>query len=92
MALKWYRDLTQTFQVKSQNSKTFVVYCSVPQGFVLGALKLVVYTEDLPAVIERYSIEHHLYNDDTQLSDDPPIISVAASISNMEHCIDAVYT
>ena len=48
--------------------------------------------EDLPAVIERYAIEHHLYADDTRLSDDLPITSVAASISNMEHCIDAVYT
>ena len=36
MTLKWYRsylsDRTQTFQVGSQNFKTFVVYCNVPQG------------------------------------------------------------
>ena len=60
IALKWYRsylsDRTQTFQVRSQNSKTFVVCCSVPQGSVLRALKFVVYTEDLPAVIDRYAI------------------------------------
>ena len=94
--LKWYRSYLsnrmQTFQVGSQNSKTFVFYCSVPQSSVLGALKFVVYTEDLPAVIKRYVIEHHLYADDTQLLDDPPITCIAASISNMEHCIDAIHT
>ena len=50
IALKWYCsyliDQTQTFQVGSQNSKTFVVYCSVLQDSVLGALKFVVYTEN----------------------------------------------
>ena len=34
ITLKWHRfyrnDRTQTFQVGSQNSRTFVVYCSVP--------------------------------------------------------------
>ena len=56
MALKWYcsylSNRTQTFQVGTQNSKTFVVYCSLPQVSILEALKFVVYTEDLPAVIE----------------------------------------
>ena len=50
-----------------------------------------VYTEDLPAVIQRFVIDHHLYADDTQSSDEPPITSIAASISNMEHCVDAVH-
>ena len=96
IAFKWYRsylsDRMQIFQVGSQNSRTFVIYCSVPQGSVLEVLKFLVYTEDRPAVIERYAIELHLYADNTQLSDDPPITSFTASISNMEHCIDAVHT
>ena len=58
-ALDWYRsylcDRTQTFRVRSDKSTTFVVDCSVPQGSVLGPLKFVVYTEDLPAVIESAS-------------------------------------
>ena len=57
---------------------------------MLGALKFVAYTEDLPAVIRRFVIDHHLYADDTKLSDEPPNTSIAASISNMEHCVDAV--
>ena len=83
--------MNETFQVGSQLSATFVVHCSVPRGSVLGALKFVAYTEYLPAVIQRFVIDHHLYDDDTQLSDDPPITSIAASISNMEHCVDAVH-
>ena len=59
---------------------------------MLGALKFVAYTEDLPAVIQRFVIGHHLYADDTQLFDEPPITSFAASISNMEHCVDAVHS
>ena len=58
---------------------------------MLGSLKFVAYTEDLPAVIQRFVIDHHLYVDHTQLSDEPPITSIAASISNKEHCVDAVH-
>ena len=57
-ALDWYRSYlcnrTQTLQVRSDKSTTFVVDCSVPQGSVLGPLKFVVYTENLPAVIEQH--------------------------------------
>ena len=70
VALKWYCSYvdgrTQTLQVGSQLSATFVVHCSVPQGSVLGALKFVAYAEDLLAVIQRFAIDHHLYADDTQ--------------------------
>ena len=52
---------------------------------MLRALKFVPYTEDQLAVIQRFAIDHHLYADDTQLSDKPPITSNAAFISNMEH-------
>ena len=93
-ALSWYcsylSERTQTYKVGSQLSGTFVVYCRVPQGSVLGALKFIVYTEDLPPVVGQYEIEHHLYADDTQLSDDTPVTSVTTSIRNMESCVRAV--
>ena len=80
---------TQTLQFGSQLSAMFLVHCSVHESSVLRALKFVTYTEDLPAVIQRIAIYHHLYTDDTQLSDEPP--SIVASISNMELCVDAVH-
>ena len=58
---------------------------------MLGALKFVAYTEDLSAVIQRFVIDHHLCADDTQLSHEPLITSIASSISNMEHCVNAVH-
>ena len=73
LVLRWYRsylaDRTQTFQVGSESSISFVIDCSVPQGSVLDLLKFVSYTEDLPAVIETHEVGHHLYADETQVSD-----------------------
>ena len=88
--LRFKTDCISAFQVGSQLSATFVVHCSVPRGSVLGALKFVTYTEDLPAIIQCFAINHHLYADDTQLSDELSITSIAASISIMVHCVDAV--
>ena len=88
IALDWVRSYldgrTQTFYVGAQQSATFVVHCSVPQGSVLGALKFICYPKDQPAVIAQHAIDHYLYADDTQLSDEPPITSVAASIANIK--------
>ena len=72
------------------NSAKFVVHFSVPQGLVLGDLKFVTYTENPSAVIQCFAIEHHLYANDTLLSNELPITSIAASISNIEHWFDAV--
>ena len=55
IALDWFRSYldgrTQTLYVTAQQSATFVVHCSVPKGSVLGALKFICYTKDLPAMI-----------------------------------------
>ena len=95
ITVKWYCSYVdgrmQTFQVGLQLSATFVVPCSIPQGSVLGALKFMTYTEDLPAVTQCFAIDDHLYADNTQLSDEPPITFIVASISNMEHCVDTVH-
>ena len=45
MALKWFTsylaERMQTFQVRTDKSKTFVVNCSVSQGSIIGSLKFI---------------------------------------------------
>ena len=65
MDLKWYTsylaERTQTFQVGTDKSETFVVNCSVPEGFVFEpSLKFIAYTEDLPSVIEEHNVDPYL--------------------------------
>ena len=73
LVLKWDQsylaDRTQTFQVGLARLIAFLINCGVPQGSVLGPLKFVAYTEDLPSVIEKHEFDHHLYADDTKIAD-----------------------
>ena len=80
-------DRTQTFQVGLDRSIAFVIDCSVPQGSVLGPLKFV---EDLPSVIEKHELAHHLYADDTQITDHLQLTQAAAAITNIERCVESV--
>ena len=58
MALKFYTsylaERMQTFQVKTYKLKTSAINCSVRQGSVLGPLKFIEYTKNLPSVVEEY--------------------------------------
>ena len=95
IAFQWYcpylTEHAQTFQVGMVLSLTYNIDCSVPQGSVHDMLKFITYTEDLPAVIKKCNIDHHLYADDGQLSDHPSIATVPASIHNMEVCVHEVH-
>ena len=57
----------QSVSVHSHTSVPASVSCGVPQGSVLGPIIFILYTTPLSAVIERHSILHHPYADDSQL-------------------------
>jgi len=63
----YLKDRTQSINVNGLQSTCSAVACSVPQGSVLGVIKFICYTEDVVAVFNRNSVDHHLYADDKQL-------------------------
>ena len=95
LLLKWYQsdlaDRTQTFQVGLNRWIAFVIKCSVPYGSVIGPLKFVAYTEDLPSVIEKQERAYHLYADDTQIADHLQLTQAAAAMTNIERCVESVH-
>ena len=75
-ALHWFSSYlsnrTQTVSINNLKSDPVPVPYGVPKGSVLGPVLFVLYTTPLSDVIERHSIHHHSYVDDTQLRKSAP--------------------
>ena len=71
LALDWFQSYlsnrTQTFTVGESKSDPCLVYCSVPQGSVLGPVQFNAYTEDVVELFDHNKVNHHLYADDQQM-------------------------
>ena len=78
--------------VHSHTSVPASVSYGVPQGSVLGAILFVLYTTplSLSTVIERHSIFHHSYADDTQLQNSATPDRLPNLIDSMRLCIDDI--
>jgi hypothetical protein len=58
---------TQSVRRGDVTSLLTSIQCAVPQGYVLGPMLLLLYTADLPTIIEQHQLTPHLYADDTQI-------------------------
>ena len=81
-------DRIQSVSVHSHTSVPASVSCGVPQGSVLGPIIFVLYTTPLSAVIERHSILHNSYTDDSQLHNSATPDRLPDLIDSMRLCID----
>ena len=80
----------QSVSVHSHTSVPASVSCNVPEGSVSGPILFVLYTTPLSAVIERYSIIHHSYADDSQLQNSATPDRLPDLIDSMRLCIDDI--
>jgi len=69
--LCWFKSFlsSRSFHVICDNNLPFLhtPSCGVPRGSVLSPLLYIMYTTPLSTLISCFSLDHHLYADDTQL-------------------------
>ena len=83
-ALDWFSpyltNCTQSVSTPCYTSKPAPISFSVPQESVLGPVLFILYTAPLSTVIEKHSVLHHSYADNSQLQKyAPPLKSLISS-------------
>jgi hypothetical protein len=71
-------------------SSSIQLNCGVPHGSVLGSILFVLYTADLPAVIQQHRLHPHLYADDTKIFGSARLADVSVLAGRLAGCVDDV--
>ncbi|WP_419650303.1 reverse transcriptase domain-containing protein, partial [Thiolapillus sp.] len=93
-ALDWFSSYltnrTQSVSIHCYTSEPAPISFGVPQGSVLGPVLFVLFTVPLPTVIEKHSVLHHSYADDSQLQKSAPPHQIPDLFLSMQKCIDDI--
>ena len=65
---------------------------SAPQGLVLGPILFVLYTTSLSDIVANHSLNHQLFEDDTQLQKSTPLSEVNNLTKELNACTDDIKT
>ena len=83
-------DRTQHVRYCGHQSAISFVLSGIPQGSVLGPILFLLYTAELPAVIERHGLMPHQYADDSQIYGSCRPSKSDELQSRLSSCIDDV--
>jgi hypothetical protein len=94
IALEWFKsylqDRTQSVCCNGVHSKLNTVKFGVPQGSVLGPLLFTLYTTPLGSLMSRFSVDYHLYADDSQLFVSFSDKTSSSSLENLSACLHEI--
>ena len=76
--------------ISGYSSNPSTLLHGVPQGSVLGSILFLLHTQPLSHIIDRHSISHSEFADDSQLYDLVLREQFDSLLSNMQSCVDDV--
>ena len=90
MYKSYFSNRTQRVQIDDVLSEFANIICGVPQGSVLGPLKICLYLLPMGAILKYHKIGYHVYADDTQLYISFKCKQPLESISKVNSCLSDI--
>jgi len=90
--LEWFHSYltgrTQVFTTHSGQTHPIPLTSGVPQGLILGPAQFISYTECTVNIFSLYSLQYHMFADDTQSYSHCAISEIPALVHQLSSCID----